>query len=356
MLHGAILRSPYAHAKIVSIDTTRGGGAARRCKAVITGAVLETLGLAWMPTLSVRHAGRAGHRQGALPGPGGRVRRRRGPVLARDALELIEVEYEPLPAVVDAKQALDPDAPVIRDDKEGKTDNHIFDWEAGDEAKTDAVVRRRRRGRRRGHALSARAPGADGDLRRGRRHGQGHRQADGLRRPPRRRTRTARSTRWSPGLPEHKIRVISPDIGGGFGNKVGIYPGYVLAVVGSIVTGKPVKWMEDRSENLMSHRVRPRLPHARRDRGDQGRQDPRRCGSTCWPTTARSTARPSRRSSRPASSTSSPGPTTCEAAHCNGQGRLHQQGTRRRRVRLLVPDHRGRVPGRAAWSTCWPSS
>src|SRR6202035_541519 len=51
---------------------------------------------------------------------------------------------------------------------------------------------------------------------------------------------------------EHQIRVISPDIGGGFGNKVGIYPGYVLTVVGAIVTGKPVKWMEDRSENLMS--------------------------------------------------------------------------------------------------------
>src|SRR5450631_888373 len=54
------------------------------------------------------------------------------------------------------------------------------------------------------------------------------------------------------GIPEHKIRVVSPDIGGGFGNKVGIYPGYVCAVVGSIVTGKPVKWVEDRSENLMS--------------------------------------------------------------------------------------------------------
>ncbi len=54
------------------------------------------------------------------------------------------------------------------------------------------------------------------------------------------------------GLPEHKIRVISPDIGGGFGNKVPIYPGYVCSVVGSILTGKPVKWMEDRSENLMS--------------------------------------------------------------------------------------------------------
>jgi len=54
------------------------------------------------------------------------------------------------------------------------------------------------------------------------------------------------------GLPEHKIQVIAPDIGGGFGNKVPIYPGYVCAVVASIVTGKPVKWMEDRTENLTS--------------------------------------------------------------------------------------------------------
>ena len=54
------------------------------------------------------------------------------------------------------------------------------------------------------------------------------------------------------GLPEHKIRVIAPDIGGGFGNKVGVYPGYVCTIVAALVTGKPVKWMEDRSENLMS--------------------------------------------------------------------------------------------------------
>jgi aerobic carbon-monoxide dehydrogenase large subunit len=54
------------------------------------------------------------------------------------------------------------------------------------------------------------------------------------------------------GLPEHKIRIISPDVGGGFGNKVPIYRGYVCAVVGSMVTGRPVKWVEDRSENLMS--------------------------------------------------------------------------------------------------------
>ncbi len=54
------------------------------------------------------------------------------------------------------------------------------------------------------------------------------------------------------GLPEHKIRIVSPDIGGGFGNKVPMYPGYLCAVVGTMLTGQPVKWVEDRSENLMS--------------------------------------------------------------------------------------------------------
>jgi carbon-monoxide dehydrogenase large subunit len=54
------------------------------------------------------------------------------------------------------------------------------------------------------------------------------------------------------GIAEHNIRVISPDIGGGFGNKVGVYPGYICAIVASIVTGKPVKWVEDRMDNLMT--------------------------------------------------------------------------------------------------------
>jgi carbon-monoxide dehydrogenase large subunit len=52
------------------------------------------------------------------------------------------------------------------------------------------------------------------------------------------------------GLPESKIRIVSPDIGGGFGNKVGVYPGYVCAIVASIVLGRPVKWIEDRIENI----------------------------------------------------------------------------------------------------------
>ena len=55
------------------------------------------------------------------------------------------------------------------------------------------------------------------------------------------------------GLPEQKIQIVSPDIGGGFGGKVPVYPGYVIcAIVASLVTGKPVKWIEDRSENLQA--------------------------------------------------------------------------------------------------------
>jgi len=54
------------------------------------------------------------------------------------------------------------------------------------------------------------------------------------------------------GIPGHKIRIVSPDIGGGFGNKVGVYPGYICSIVASIVLGVPVKWVEDRMENLQA--------------------------------------------------------------------------------------------------------
>src|ERR1700732_4606483 len=138
MLHGAILRSPYAHARIVSIDTSL-AEAQPKVKAVITGKVLETLKLAWMPTLSM-------DTQSVLVTDKVRFQHEEVPFVvaedhyaARDAIELINVEYEPLPAVVNARKALEPGAPIIRDDLEGKTDNHIFDWESGDKAATDAV-------------------------------------------------------------------------------------------------------------------------------------------------------------------------------------------------------------------------
>jgi aerobic carbon-monoxide dehydrogenase large subunit len=250
MLHGAILRSPLAHARILSIDTSA-AEAHPKVKAVITGETLKGLNLAWMPTLSydvqavlatdkVRYQGQ----EVAFVVAEDRYS-------ARDALELIDVEYEPLAPVIDAKQALEADAPVIRDDKDGQTDNHIFDWEAGDNDKTDdvfanaEVVVAQDILYPRVHPAPLETCGAVADF-------------DKV---------TGKLTVWTTtqaphahrtvyalvaGLPEHKIRIISPDIGGGFGGKVGIYPGYVVAIVGSIVTGKPVKWVEDRSEHLMS--------------------------------------------------------------------------------------------------------
>jgi CO/xanthine dehydrogenase Mo-binding subunit len=237
-------------ARIVSIDTTA-ALQHPRVHAVITGKDLEARKLAWMPTMSddtqavlatdkVRFQGQ----EVAFVVADDRY-------CARDALELIAVEYEPLAVVVDARKALDDDAPVIRDGPDGQRDNHTFDWEAGDEAATDDVFARAdvvvEQDMRfpRSHPAPMETCGAVAsfDAVAGKLTLWCTTQA-----PHAHRTVYALLT----GMPEHKIRVISPDIGGGFGNKVPVYPGYLCAVVGSIVTGKPVKWMEDRSENLMS--------------------------------------------------------------------------------------------------------
>jgi carbon-monoxide dehydrogenase large subunit len=250
MLYGAVLRSPFAHARIVSVDT-RAAEAHPKVRAVITGATLEGLKLAWMPTLSYDTQAVLATDKVRFQGQEVAFVVAEDRYAARDALELIDVEYEPLPAVVDARRALDPDAPVIRDDKDGKTDNHIFDWSSGDKEKTDRVfaeaevVVAQDVLYPRVHPAPLETCGsiADFDKVTGKLTIWCNTQA-----PHAHRTVYAMVA----GLPEHKIRIISPDIGGGFGNKVGIYPGYVCSVVGSIVTGRPVKWMEDRSENLMS--------------------------------------------------------------------------------------------------------
>lgn len=255
MLHGAVLRSPLAHAKILSVDTSA-AEAHPKVHAVITGETLAGLGLAWMPTLS-------NDTQAVLATDKVRFQGQEVAFVvaddryaARDALSLIEVEYEPLDPVIDARTATDPGVPIIRDDKEGQTSNHIFDWTSGDGARTDAIFAEAEAAPDqrvvvadmlypRVHPAPLETCGAIADM------------------DPVSGKLTLWTTTQAPhahrtlyalvaGLPEHKIRIISPDIGGGFGNKVGIYPGYVCAVVASIVTGRPVKWMEDRSENLMS--------------------------------------------------------------------------------------------------------
>jgi aerobic carbon-monoxide dehydrogenase large subunit len=251
MLHGAVLRSPYAHAKIVSIDTSA-ALAHPKVLRVITAKDLETLGLAWMPTISYDS-------QAVLAGDKVRFQGQEVAFViaedrysARDALELIEVEYEPLPAVVNARKALDPDAPLIRDDKDGQTDNLASPlWEAGDAEEADRVfaeadiVVEREMIYPRCHPAPLETCGMIADM------NPETGQLDlynGNQAPNAHRTVYAQVA----GLPEHMIRIMTNDIGGGFGNKVPVYPGYVCAIVGSIVTGKPVKWVEDRSENLMS--------------------------------------------------------------------------------------------------------
>ncbi len=250
MLHLAILRSPVAHAKIVSIDVSA-AVAHPKVKAVVTGKDLAAQGLAWMPTLSNDVQAVLATDKVRFQGQEVAFVVAEDRYVARDALELIDVEYDVLDPVIDARTALSPDAPVIRDDLEGKTDNHCFDWETGDLAATQAVFDRadvtvtQDIVYPRVHPAPMETCGAVADYER----------VEGK--------LTLWSTTQAPhahrtlyaivaGLPEHKIRVISPDIGGGFGGKVPIYPGYVCAIVGSIVTGKPVKWVEDRSENLIS--------------------------------------------------------------------------------------------------------
>jgi carbon-monoxide dehydrogenase large subunit len=250
MLHMSILRSPYAHARINSIDTTR-ASALPGVVAVVTGELLAQHKLAWMPTLS-------GDTQAVLATDKVRMQGQEvacvvadDPYVAHDALELIDVDYEPLPVVTTPQQALEPGAPIIRDDKEGQTDNRVYHWEAGDADATEAAFARADRVVRlttfypRCHPAPLECCGCVADVN------------------PATGKTTIYMTSQAPhvhrtvfalvaGLPEQNIQIISPDIGGGFGNKVPVYPGYVVATAASLLLGKPVKWTEDRTGNLIS--------------------------------------------------------------------------------------------------------
>ena len=253
MLYMDIVRSPYAHAKITSIDTEQ-ALAVPGVVAVITGETLKEYNLHWMPTLM-------SDTQMVLPVEKVMyVAQEVAAVIATsryaaaDGVEAVEVEYEPLPVLVDPFKALEPDAPVLRDDKEGQTDNRIFHWEAGDRDATDRafeeadVTVSQDIYLPRLHVVSIETCGCIAEF-------------DSV---------TGQLTVWMTtqaphavrtvfalvaghvGLSEEKIRIISPDLGGGFGGKVPIYPGYVIAVAAAVVLGKPIKWIEDRIENLQA--------------------------------------------------------------------------------------------------------
>ncbi|HZF13013.1 MAG TPA: aerobic carbon-monoxide dehydrogenase large subunit [Thermoanaerobaculia bacterium] len=253
MLHMAIARSPYAHAKILAIHTEK-ALAIPGVLAVITGETLKQYNLHWMPTLM-------SDTQMVLPVE--KVMYQAQEVaaviatdryIAADGVDAVEVEYEPLPVVVDPKKALEPGAPVLRTDKEGKKDNHIWHWEAGDRAATDKafteadVVVKQDIYIPRIHVASIETCGCVADFDRA----MGHLTVYMTTQAPHAIRTVFALVAGHVGLSEEKIRIVSPDIGGGFGGKVPVYPGYVIAVAASVVIGKPVKWVENRMENLQA--------------------------------------------------------------------------------------------------------
>jgi carbon-monoxide dehydrogenase large subunit len=250
MLHMAILRSPLAHATINSIDTSK-AAALPGVVAVVTGDLIAQHNLAWMPTMSYDTQAVLVTDKVRFQGQEVAAVIAEDPYVAKDALELIEVDYEPLEPIVTPQRALESDAPVIRTDKDGVTDNHIYHWESGDKEATDrafegaAVVVKLDTHYPRSHPAPVETCGCIADVN------------------PATGRATIYMTSQAPhairtvfalvaGLPEENIRVISPDLGGGFGNKVPVYPGYVVATAASLLLGRPVKWIEDRTENLIS--------------------------------------------------------------------------------------------------------
>ena len=249
MTYAAILRSPYAHARIRGIDVSK-AKALPGVVAVMTGADLQgkNVPCGWtLPDIKV-----APHPALAV----GKVRYTGDAVavvvaeeryIARDALDLIEVDFEPLPVVVDAEQAIQPGAPQLHDEVPNNT---TFVWKVGggdiDKAfrEAEVVVKERILNQRlipnaiEPRGMVAQYTPGSGDL-----------------------------ILWTAtqiphlvrlllsmviGIPEHKVRVIAPEVGGGFGSKLYLYPEEVIVATLARLTGRPVKWIEERRENYVA--------------------------------------------------------------------------------------------------------
>ena len=238
MLYGDFMRSPHAHARIKKIDTSK-AKAVPGVLAVLTAAELKPLNLHYMPTLAgdvqavlAEHKVLYQNQEVAFVVADERY-------AAADGADLVEVEYEALPCNVDPFKAMAPDAPVLRDDLAGKTEgahgarkhhNHVFTWQMGDKDATDAAFKnadvtiKELISYQRVHPcpLETCQCVASFDKIKGELTVWGTFQAPHV-------IRTVASLISK--IPEHKIHVIAPDIGGGFGNKVGAYAGYICAIV-----------------------------------------------------------------------------------------------------------------------------
>jgi len=257
--HGYVLRSPHAHARIAALDAGR-ARAAVGVLCVLTDSDLARRGLGTLMP-AVRRRCRNGAPAFVCPQPllaDDRVRYVGDPVAfivaesvnqAKDAAELIAVEYEVLPAVVGAEAALAAGAPAVWDDNPG---NEAFFHEVGDRAevdsafaKADHVVRHKTIVNRvTANSMEPRGCLAEYDRDQDRYtirctvqsvHG----------------TRAALADRIFE-LPHHHFRVVCENMGGGFGMKGGCYPEYALSLWASEVLERPVRWIAERSEGLMS--------------------------------------------------------------------------------------------------------
>ena len=272
--HLAILRSPMAHARITSIDTT---AAARRpgVVAVFSGRdFAETQGsipCAWPvtadmvnpghPSLAVDQVNHVGEAVAVVVA--------RDKYAAQDALEAIDVEYEPLPVVLDMDAALADGAPLVHPNTES---NRCFTWEFESGAAgtgqpiedvlgaAEVTVKRRFIQQRLIPAfMEPRSTVAQPD-------GDGVTLWSSTQIPHVLRTLLALSL----GIAEHKVRVIAPDVGGGFGGKLQVTPEEFICTLVARKLGKPVKYTESRSESMMSgHHGRDQIQEitltARRD-------------------------------------------------------------------------------------------
>lgn len=260
MVHAAFLRSPHAHARILSIDTT----AALEKPGVLAVYTAESLGDYWEPgPLLVSPPPVPDivfNERTQVPLAKGKVRHVGEPValviaesryLAEDAAEAIWVEYEPLPAVVDLEKALAPDAPLVHDDLSSNVAAHVVQTKGNGRhydtirRQADVVIKRRfRYDHGAAAAMENRGVVAQWDR------------------------RAARLTMWDTtqapvvirngiaamlGLSENQVRVIAPFIGGGFGPKIMMfYPEEVLVPWAAMQLDRPVKWIEDRAENFVA--------------------------------------------------------------------------------------------------------
>ena len=253
MVYLAIVRSPYAHARITKVDVApalaHADVVAAWSGADLAEDWLSGLPCAWLPTEDTKHPNHAplAIEIARHAGDGVAVVAARSRSGAEDAAELVEVDYEPLDAVADAQAALADGAPLVHEEF-GTNECYTWKMDAGEVerlfAEADVTVSEHyRQNRLIPNAIEPRAifvqplP-ANGEF-------------------------TLWSTTQVPhiaritlsgvtGIPESKLRVIAPDVGGGFGSKLNVYPEEALALTISRRLGGPVKWTETRSEGYLS--------------------------------------------------------------------------------------------------------